>query len=358
MADLRARLGLDGSDYSRNIAKAKQENSTLHHSLNEIKGTIARVFAAEKIIEFGKYVVENAGHIKDLSEQFGITTDEVQRLQNAAADVGLTFDDMGTAILKLGSARKDAAQGNQELIATFAQFGITMADLQNPTQRNLDLLMKMGDAVKGLDLSAQQTQALKDLLGRAGGKLGAAIGGIGTDKNAPDIAPSDIEAADKADKAYNRAWRKLTGFTSRVFTEVMGEGELDWKRGFTGKGAVRSDEEMWADVNAKEGGALDVAKAKKARKEAKKKLFKPSLEQDNKWAEWEDEMWADPKHHDAGGKDAASNLVRLGNFAGVAGADPAVNVQRDSLRELKNITRNTSKIASASGASGDNNISM
>jgi hypothetical protein len=349
MADLRAKLSLDGSDYLNTINRAKAANTSLSQNLHSVGSTIARVFAAQKMLQFGKYVVENAGHIKDLGEQFGITTDEVQRLQNAAQDTGLEFDDMGQALTKLGAARKDAAQGNKELEATFAKFGVTMEDIQDPTKRNLDLLVQMGNAIGKMNLNAADTQNLRELLGKAGGKLGPAIAGLGADKNAPDIAPSDIEAADKADKAFGRAKRKVTGFFTRMFTEVMGEGELDWKKGLSGKGALRSDEDIFAEINATHGGAL----AKKPKETGP--LYPRTKKQDDEWAKWDEEFWSSDKkskrgHHAS--QDAASNLVRLGNFAGVAGPGPTVNLQTASLRELKIIANNT-KALLAANSTGD-----
>jgi len=350
MADLRAKLKLDGSEYLSTINRAKTANVSLQAHLQGVGSTIARVFAAQKLLQFGKHIVENAGHIKDLAEQFNITTDEVQRLENSAQDTGLAFDDMGQALTKLGAARKDAAQGNEELVATFKKFGVTMEDLQDPSKRNLDLLVQMGNAIGKMNLNAADTQNLRELLGRAGGKLGPAIAGLGADKNAPDISQGDIEAADRADTALSRAKRKVTGFFSGLFTELMGEGSLNWKKGLTGKGALQSDDDMFAEMNAT-GGAL------KRKPKEKGPLYARTKAQDNEWAKTEDEFWGMGASAKGGGRraasqDAASNLVRLGNFAGVAGQGPMVNIQSASLRELRIIASNTKALVAAN-STGD-----
>src|SRR5689334_4060553 len=127
---VRGELSLDGSGWQKTITQAGNQVSHFGNDiLTGLKGQIAAAFGVGAIIEFGKRVVQDITHIKDMAEQFSITTDEVQTLGRAAEHIGLTFDDVGTAISRLGKARREAGEGNLDMLETFQKFGVEMRDI-------------------------------------------------------------------------------------------------------------------------------------------------------------------------------------------------------------------------------------
>src|SRR5947207_4422664 len=62
----------------------------------EVSGRLSAAFGGAALVGFGERLAhdigEHVGQIKDLAEQYGITTDELQHLQAAAAKVGLPVE--------------------------------------------------------------------------------------------------------------------------------------------------------------------------------------------------------------------------------------------------------------------------
>lgn len=163
-----ARLGLDGTGFQQGLRKAEGMGARFAGSL---KSQLAGAFSAAAVMQFARSVVEHVNRIKDLSEQYQVTTDEVQRLDFAAKQSGMTFEEVGAALIKLGAARQDAAEGNEELRTKFARFGVSLADLNDAGKRNVDLLRQIADAMKSMEVSPRVQSDFRDLAGRTAPKL-------------------------------------------------------------------------------------------------------------------------------------------------------------------------------------------
>ncbi len=174
---IQGELSLDGSGWESTLRKAAGlTNDFAEHNLGHLKAAIIGAFSIGAIEAFAHSMLEFGKDIKQLSEQFDISTDEVQKLQIAAIKTGLEFNNFGTALVKVGRARKEAAEGNAGLRKTFQDFGITLNDLQNPMLRNIDLIGKISEAIQNLELNPRQRSELDELLGTKGGeKLAASI---------------------------------------------------------------------------------------------------------------------------------------------------------------------------------------
>lgn len=236
---LEGELSLDGNGWQRTLRQAgdgvdKLAGSSIHH----LKSALAGVFALGAMEAFIHKTVEYASQIKDFSEQTGLTTDEVQRLAYAAKSVGLEFGDFQTALSKMGSARKDAAEKNDDLLRTFAAYGVELKDLQNPTLRNIDLLKQMAEAIKGTTLNSGDRQALRELFGKGGDKLAEVIGHLDDFKDRPLINKADIEAIDRLDKAIDRlttrAKVELAGPIANAARVIDGETPEERRKGLVG----------------------------------------------------------------------------------------------------------------------------
>lgn len=154
--------------------------------------------AAGSMIEAYKSALDYASGLKDSAEQAGLTTMEVQKLGKAARSTGLSFDDFGQALSQLDVHRREAAEGNEEMQAVFHRFGISLEDLNNPALRHIDLLKKITAGTKEMD-SATRLQ-LRDLLGRRGDKLGAALELVPGIKDENLISDAAIQRLDEAEK--------------------------------------------------------------------------------------------------------------------------------------------------------------
>jgi phage-related protein len=295
LLSLVAKLGLDKTGFEQGLSKAGKQASQFGSSL---KTTLAGAFGATAMIAFAKGIADTTGRIKDLSEQFGVTTDDVQNIDYAMKQSGMSFEDFGAAMNKLGPARREAALGNEELAATFAKFGVSAEDLQNPLLSNKDILMKVAEAMRGTNVTAADQAAIMDLLGPKAAKLANVLAGLDGFQAPSLFSEDDIAMIDQMSKEFELFYRDLqisgveTGkFLMDTFNDVytfittlFGELASKWKDIFTfkvdvvtavsdavnkamdeaGQQAAQRDEDR---ANAKEQRDKDRAEAKRKREE-------------------------------------------------------------------------------------------
>lgn len=88
-------------------------------------------------------VINRAVEIGQLSKQFGVTTDQLQNLQQAALDEGLAEGTLLEIIEKINMARKSALSGNMEHRRAFAELGITVEQANDALLSDYDILRKI-----------------------------------------------------------------------------------------------------------------------------------------------------------------------------------------------------------------------
>ncbi len=209
VASMMATMGLNWSSFRTGAEAAKSHagkiGSEIKSSLGEMASNAAGGFMLGSIIEG---VPEAIGHIKDLSEQFRVSTDTVQRWQIAGGKVGLTAEDIGKAFLQLKRKREEAIEKNS--VGDFGKFGMGMETLKDSTKEATDLMAMMGQA--GLDhpLTDSEQVAAIELMGKAGSKTFAALQELQSLGPVKLIAQEDIEKLDAAEKRITEMKRILT----------------------------------------------------------------------------------------------------------------------------------------------------
>jgi hypothetical protein len=227
-------LELDGSGWDATLRKASRSVDHLtNEGLSELKGIIAGAFTVGAVESFIHSTIEAVAQIKDFSEQSGLTTDEVQKLQIAAEKTGLSFEDFQTALSKLGKARKEAAEGNNELRITLAKYGATLESLNNPMLTNLGLLDEMKERIASLSKTAAGREELKEFFGRGGDKLAVAIETYAhLPKDVTLIKEKELENIDQVEKKLKGIERTLKAIVANGpvgnIASVL-SGESSWQ---------------------------------------------------------------------------------------------------------------------------------
>ena len=206
LLSLVAKLGLDSTGFQQGINKASKQASQFGSSL---KATLAAAFSVAAVGAFVRNLGEAVGRIKDLSEQFGVTTTEIQNVDFALKQGGMAFEDFGQAMSKMGQARRDAVEGNMELRATFEKYGLTVEKLNNPQLRSFDLLMMMSEAMSGMNITAREQVEIQDILGPRAAKLANILGSLSTTKPPDIFKDEDIERIDKAGKSLEKVYSTI-----------------------------------------------------------------------------------------------------------------------------------------------------
>lgn len=203
MIEVRGKLELDGSGWEATMRRAEKGVTNLgNEALGALKGQIAAAFAVGAVEEFIRRTVESVYKIKNLSEQFDLSTDQVQKYSRAAEHVGLQFEDVGRAIDKLGKTRKEAGEKEGEALHELEKYGLTLEDIRNPLLQNIDLIEKMRGKMEELARTAEGRQELQEFFGRGGARFGAVFDEADKQKDIVLISSDNIDRIDKAVKGF------------------------------------------------------------------------------------------------------------------------------------------------------------
>lgn len=207
MISLLAKMTMDATAAERGVAAfSKKAGGYLGSIGSELKSQLIGAFAASAVISavrsFGAHVVETVDNIKDMSEQLGVSTDEIQRMQKAANDAGVKFTMISGALQRIEALRSQAASGDKAASGLFAGLGI------DPTQGTaLDVLTQ---AVEASARGARENALLFDMVGRKAGILKGIVGELKGQGPIELISERQIQAIDKVNARLEEAKRRLT----------------------------------------------------------------------------------------------------------------------------------------------------
>jgi hypothetical protein len=221
--ELFAKLGLDQKGFASGLTQARGKVAQFAGS---VRGQIAAAFGTAAITAHLRSIVSTIGRIKDLSEQYNASTDEVQKLDHALKQSGLSFEDLGGALRKVGDAREKAVEGNESLRETFAKYGLTLSDLNNPQVRHIDVLQRIAEATSGMALSQREANEMSQLLGDRSTRLFAALSNLKNLEGLKIFEQKDIDRIDEAAKKLAELNRQLMIFTAENITAAEG---LEWR---------------------------------------------------------------------------------------------------------------------------------
>lgn len=344
--ELKGKVSLDGRGVSHTLGRIKGEMASFASGAKSLMGGI---FTGAALVGWTKSVRDAVTRIKDLSEQFRITTDEVQQSDYALEQSGLKFENLGTALNRLFSARREAVEGNEELRATFEKYGITLKQLNDPQVRNYDLLLQMSQAMQGMSLSTREQADLSRLLGDRSVKLLTTLQSLSTIKPPSMFTQEDVERIDKADKLWKRMLTAGKVWTAERFRDAalfygIGEDSLAQQERKTREesGKTLSRDEV-ARLNAEKHFQL-YWKEQAAIEAAKEGMFEVDKDVKQK---------KERKRREGGG--ASSSIFpevqgpsQSGAYSAafINGLNPSMFIQRDQLSRLEAIEQQLKEINS------------
>ena len=150
--------------------------------------------------------INKAKEIKEFSTQLNVTAGDFKQINRAAHESGNSVMTYGMTLTMLAQARRAASAGNEDMRATFARFGITLNDLQNPGLKTLDLLKRIGQQTA--NMSEPDRAALHDILGRGSDRVAGSLAGI------TGQADPELENATERLSTLGRNWDKVMGAIS------------------------------------------------------------------------------------------------------------------------------------------------
>lgn len=217
-------MTMDASRAERAVAAFTKKSGQYFGSIgSELTSRIAGAFAAGAVISsietFVGRVRGAVDEIKDLGDQLGLSTDEVQKLQKAANDAGVKFGVITNALQRIESLKAQAASGDKSAQGIFSALGI---------DANLPALTILEQAIDKSKTGAAQNAAAFDLLGK---KVGILANIVGEMRKAGPISLitkeqiADIDAAtaslEEANRMLNVAGAPFLATGIRGFTAFL-----------------------------------------------------------------------------------------------------------------------------------------
>jgi hypothetical protein len=218
---------MDGSHFKAGIKEA--ESAAKHFGkdvLGELKGQLAAAFGAAAVIEFGKSVIERIKNIKEMSEQFQLTTDQVQEFGAAAIKSGQNVEFIAKKLEHLNEIRRKAGEhpGGEEAKA-LTKIGIGPEAVQGSKETS-ELL---GDISEEAMHSATAANDFFEVFGKGGQKMIAIIEEIKKAKgkdNSWMMSPKELEETYHGIQKFEELKMKSEAFGGRLLGQIA---ESPWK---------------------------------------------------------------------------------------------------------------------------------
>lgn len=215
---LRVQLGLETAQFEQGTKRArmiaKRDATEIQRTISGIRSSFAGLAAGVAAIGLGaaaKRALDYAASLGEISQQVGVTVEQLQEYRYAATQVNLTQDQMEGGLARLTKSIGEAAAGNKPLAATFYELGVSVRDVNNDVMATGDVMPRLADAFAKIKDPATQARLAADLFGRQAGQKMLPLltsGSEGLKRFADEAHGAGMvlskELSDKADKASDR----------------------------------------------------------------------------------------------------------------------------------------------------------
>jgi hypothetical protein len=214
------------NESQKEFDKVKKSSNNLGSGFSKLSSQFSQlrnVVAGTIFASFVKDIANAAGRIGDLSDQLGVTTDDVQRLETIFTKNGAAVEDLTGLVVKLQKGASEASGGSKQLADAFTRLGInyqTFANL-NPTEQ-IELFAQSLGAIQN---PAQRAVAAQEILGKSSAKLLNSLNEIAT-KGSINAATDGIVLASgeavKAVKTLEDEGKSALLSVQRTAIEIVG----------------------------------------------------------------------------------------------------------------------------------------
>jgi hypothetical protein len=238
-------LGMDVPKNLQQIAdKTKQANTATTDwmgSLSKVAATMGIAFSVGAITNFIGSVFDAASAVKDLSDQWGVSTKAVQQWTGAAKASGVETEAVGKSVQHL---TKELGEGSDAYKALLANVGLSYAELRKMPLE--DAYQEVIKAIGGIKDETLQLEIAEGLLGASAKKMVGAIRDGFLEAAAAQQVMSDETI--KRLEAAQAQWEKFTHAVVVYSGEMLGAVAAStkgmtssWGNFFTTIGAAARD---------------------------------------------------------------------------------------------------------------------
>ncbi len=180
---------------------------------------------AREVVEFVNRTLEAGAQLKTMAAQIGLTTDQYQTLRYAATQVGISQEEMNTAVAHLTRTVGEAAAGNDVAVKTFQELGVAIFDANGQIRPTASIYRDVAEALSKIADPAARARIEVALFGRTGQQLDPQLreGAGGIDELTKRAQELGVVLGKDQIEALDRAKNKVDELTLRwqVFSEEL-----------------------------------------------------------------------------------------------------------------------------------------
>jgi hypothetical protein len=224
-------LGYDVPKGLENLAKATEANAKASSDWSSSLSTLTGVLGAigidasiRGVINFGKAIIDTADQVQKMSDQTGISAENIQRLQYVASQTGTSMSSMVSAVQNL---QEKLGSGDKNLNKALDDLGLSLEEI-----KHLDAyaaFTAIADAIGQIADPTRRAADAQDAFGRNWKELLPAIT-AGMQDVASEAAVMSNETIARLD-AIGDEWEKLKQRIVVVGGEIIAAGE-SWSEKF------------------------------------------------------------------------------------------------------------------------------
>jgi hypothetical protein len=210
--------------------------TSVWNTVKGMAGAFGIAFSVDAVIGFGKSLLDTADQLVKVSDQTGITIEDVQRLSYIAEQSGNTLDELTSAASKL-----QATLGDKKVAEAVSALGLSVEDLRAADP--FTMLQLIAEGFAGIPDPAKRAEIAYDLFGRAGAKIMPTLIADWKTLGAEVVASSaaQVKAIDAAGDALSRFGTKVknaavgaAGSMILAGEQIMSQGLLKTYKDFVG----------------------------------------------------------------------------------------------------------------------------
>jgi hypothetical protein len=139
--------------------------------VNTLLGGFGVAISAVALIAFARNTINTIGGLGELADQVGLTTDQLQAYQFAAAQSGVSAEQLQGGISRLTRTIGDAARGEDAAIITFRRAGVGILDFAGNVRTTDEVLGDIAERIKAASTEAERGAIAYDIFGKSGQRL-------------------------------------------------------------------------------------------------------------------------------------------------------------------------------------------
>lgn len=230
IGDLAGKLGIDLPDAIGNV-----DLKGLNTDLLGLAGVLGA--AAGYMVEIGKETIELVKEINNLSATSGLSAESLQEWSYVGKQAGVEMSEIADLTKDLRKNAVAAVEGNEELMQSFTDLGVTLTDENGNIRDTDDLFNDIVYALANMEEGAQRDTLAMSLMGEGALKLNPIIkdGAAALDDmrqaahdNNQVLSEEGVAAVDKFSKKMSSLVDKIKGSFRQAFAELASWLNGDW----------------------------------------------------------------------------------------------------------------------------------